>query len=113
MSGALRGAGHIDVALPDSALQRVGITRAHLEEDAGASLPARIAPFRQFSPQQAGRTRRCSLACSGRADCAGNCLDSSHSRPLSNVDDLVMSTAAAQAYVELVFTARDTRMPRC
>lgn len=28
-------AGHIDVTLPDGTVKRVGVTRAHLEEDAG------------------------------------------------------------------------------
>ncbi len=32
------GAGHLDVLLPDGETLRVGITRAHLEEDAGKSL---------------------------------------------------------------------------
>ncbi len=57
MSGAVRSAGHVEVPLPDGALQRVGITRAHLEEDAGASLAARTAPFRHLSPRQAGCTK--------------------------------------------------------
>lgn len=32
------GKGHLDIALEDGSLKRVGITRAHLEEDAGKSL---------------------------------------------------------------------------
>ncbi|HJO35818.1 MAG TPA: Asp-tRNA(Asn)/Glu-tRNA(Gln) amidotransferase subunit GatB [Gammaproteobacteria bacterium] len=32
------GRGHLDVALDDGSIKRVGITRAHLEEDAGKSL---------------------------------------------------------------------------
>ena len=32
------GKGHLDIALEDGSVKRVGITRAHLEEDAGKSL---------------------------------------------------------------------------
>lgn len=32
------GAGHLEIVLPDGSLKTVGITRAHLEEDAGKSL---------------------------------------------------------------------------
>lgn len=30
-------AGHIEIVLPDGSSQRVGVTRAHLEEDAGSA----------------------------------------------------------------------------
>ncbi|MFJ2289850.1 Asp-tRNA(Asn)/Glu-tRNA(Gln) amidotransferase subunit GatB, partial [Pseudomonas iridis] len=33
------GKGHLDIALEDGTVKRVGITRAHLEDDAGKSLP--------------------------------------------------------------------------
>ncbi len=32
------GAGHLDIVLPDGTEKRIGVTRAHLEEDAGKSL---------------------------------------------------------------------------
>ncbi len=32
------GRGHIDITLADGSVKRIGITRAHLEEDAGKSL---------------------------------------------------------------------------
>lgn len=38
MDHPIVGRGHIDITLEDGTIQRVGITRAHLEEDAGKSL---------------------------------------------------------------------------
>ncbi|MGP4763487.1 hypothetical protein ACTXP8_27345, partial [Klebsiella pneumoniae] len=32
------GKGHLDITLDDGTVKRIGITRAHLEEDAGKSL---------------------------------------------------------------------------
>jgi aspartyl-tRNA(Asn)/glutamyl-tRNA(Gln) amidotransferase subunit B len=32
------GKGHLDIPLEDGTIKRVGVTRAHLEEDAGKSL---------------------------------------------------------------------------
>ncbi len=38
MDDPIVGLGHLDIALEDGSIKRVGITRAHLEEDAGKSL---------------------------------------------------------------------------
>ena len=38
MDDPIVGLGHMDIALEDGSIKRVGITRAHLEEDAGKSL---------------------------------------------------------------------------
>ena len=38
MDDPIVGLGHLDIALEDGGIKRVGITRAHLEEDAGKSL---------------------------------------------------------------------------
>jgi hypothetical protein len=53
--------GHIELVLPDGSSQRVGITRAHLEEDAGAALAA-------SSFQPPASTRHCH---SPRSACSG------------------------------------------
>ncbi len=38
MDNPIVGLGHIDIQLEDGTVKRIGVTRAHLEEDAGKSI---------------------------------------------------------------------------
>lgn len=48
------GPGHLDITLEDGTTKRIGITRAHLEEDAGKSLHGDLAGFSGIDLNRAG-----------------------------------------------------------
>jgi len=48
------GKGHMDIVLEDGAVKRIGITRAHLEEDAGKSLHEGLGAFSGIDLNRAG-----------------------------------------------------------
>jgi len=53
-SAPIVGRGHLDLRLPDGATRRIGITRAHLEEDAGKSLHEDFAGLTGIDLNRAG-----------------------------------------------------------
>ena len=60
------GKGHLDITLEDGTVKRVGITRAHLEEDAGKSLHEDFSALDAFTRTDAG-VAAASLAAHGQA----------------------------------------------
>lgn len=54
MAFPIVGAGHVDVLQADGSVQRVRITRAHLEEDAGKSVHDRVADMTAIDLNRAG-----------------------------------------------------------
>jgi aspartyl-tRNA(Asn)/glutamyl-tRNA(Gln) amidotransferase subunit B len=54
MDHPIVGIGHVDITLPDGSTKRVGVTRAHLEEDAGKSLHEDFAGMSGIDLNRAG-----------------------------------------------------------
>jgi aspartyl-tRNA(Asn)/glutamyl-tRNA(Gln) amidotransferase subunit B len=54
MDHPIVGMGHVDITLPDGSSKRVGVTRAHLEEDAGKSLHEDFAGMSGIDLNRAG-----------------------------------------------------------
>ena len=54
MDHPIVGMGHVDITLPDGSTKRVGVTRAHLEEDAGKSLHEDFAGMSGIDLNRAG-----------------------------------------------------------
>jgi len=54
LSSPIVGTGHLDLRLPDGTTRRIGITRAHLEEDAGKSLHEDFAGMTGIDLNRAG-----------------------------------------------------------
>ncbi len=54
MDHPIVGIGHVDITLPDGSSKRVGVTRAHLEEDAGKSLHEDFAGMSGIDLNRAG-----------------------------------------------------------
>src|SRR5690554_3849497 len=56
MDDPIVGLGHLDIALEDGSIKRIGITRAHLEEDAGKSLHEDFSGMTGIDLNRAGTT---------------------------------------------------------
>ncbi|MCL8047710.1 hypothetical protein M8864_34080, partial [Pseudomonas aeruginosa] len=68
MDHPIVGKGHLDITLEDGTTKRIGITRAHLEEDAGKSLHEDFQGMSGIDLNRAGRAcRPCGLARTARA----------------------------------------------